>query len=109
MGTRDAGSMRKQDQTCSFSCFVLFYHESQTVSLHSKMAVSTPELGKSIQELIVLNDSTLPNFHEPSSHCLEKIRGWCHQTKPNTPAEEEDLWPLEPGSQSFIWTPVHFE
>lgn len=62
----EAGS----DLLILLSCFVLFYHESQTMSLHSKMAVSTPELQKSIQELIVLNDSTLPNFHEPSSHCL---------------------------------------
>lgn len=31
MGTRDAGSMRKQDQICSFSCFVLCYPESQTI------------------------------------------------------------------------------
>lgn len=45
---QSAGSMRKQGQTRS-SLFFFFNLESHTMSLHSKMAASTPEPGKSIQ------------------------------------------------------------
>lgn len=110
MGIRDAGSMRKQDHTCSFSYFVLFlpwesYYEPtfQNGSLHHTWA---RKIDLRIDCFKWFNSSKFP---WTIFTLFREIRDLCHQTKPKAPAEEEELWTLEPGSWSFIWIPVHFE